>query len=136
VEEPAASEGPVLPGGLTEDDHDIVRRQPGAGETLHELGEQLLPDLDAPFDRPEGLDQDGIVVAAGREVGIARVEAEVVRIELVDPPELVGDRNAGGYECGVNGIEDGVLEGVGVRFPNRQCDERRSFPPRRESWPA
>ena len=62
---------------LLEDDHHVLGSHAGrAGQRAHEVREELALDLHAASDRPEDLDQHEVVVAVGREIGIARVDDE------------------------------------------------------------
>src|SRR5258708_805984 len=136
VDETAAAEGPVLPGGLLEADHHVLGVDAGAGQPLHEVGEHFLFHLDAAAHRPQDLDEREVAVAPALKIRVAQIEAEVGLLQLDDALKLVGLRNAGGDERGVYGIEHRGLELRGLGLANGERDERHGGAPtrRRSTW--
>src|SRR4030095_4672425 len=75
VDDPAAGERPVLPLGLLEYDHHVVRMQARRRlQAADDIGENLSLDFDAATDGKQDLDEDEIVGALGADVRIDGIE--------------------------------------------------------------
>jgi hypothetical protein len=123
MDQTAAAERPVLPGDVFEDDHDILRIEAGARQGSHELLQQFLLDLHAAAHGPKNFDEREIVGSLRLEIGIARIEAQVLGIQLDYALELVGRRYARGHEGSVDRVQHGRLERIGLWLADRECYE-------------
>ena len=103
-----AGKGPVLPGGLFEDDEDVVGARSGFVDVLYEVGEDLLFYFYASSDGEEDLDDDEVLGSGDVEVGVAWIVHEVFLFHFEEAMEFVAYGDAA--------VDEGGVDGVGQRF--------------------
>ena len=84
MNEPAASECPILPSRFLEANHHVFGVQSSLCQRSHQLFEQLPFHLDATADRPQDLDKGELFAPFALDVWIACVEAKILRLKLND----------------------------------------------------
>jgi hypothetical protein len=129
VDEAAAGKCPVIPGGFLEADHHVLHVEAGAREIRGEYFQEFLLHFDAASHRPQNLDEDEVFVAVGLRIGIGRIKAKVLGVELRSRVEIGPSREPRKNKCSVYRVKNRGLERDRLRFPDRERDERHDDPP-------
>src|SRR6478735_12709419 len=116
VNETTTTEGPILPSGLVEAHHHVLRIEPLARQTRHQFLEQFLPHLDTAPNRPKDFNEDEVVGSFVLEIRIAEIEVKILLCKLEHAMELVSRRHTRSNERLVNSIQHASLERGGLRF--------------------
>ncbi len=115
-------ERPVLPLSLLEHDHQVLRVEALAGQSLRKMRQELLLHLDAPADRPENLNEYEVGCSWCSGVWVVGIEAEFCWIKFQYSLKLVCRRYTDIHKGVVNRVEHHGLEFIGLRTLQRDCD--------------
>ncbi len=101
----SAGERPVLPLGLLEDHHQVLRVEALDGKTLHKMRKELSLDLHAPADGPENLNEYEVGCSWCSGVWVIGVKAKIGWIKFQYPLKLVSSRYTYMHKRVVNHVE-------------------------------